>query len=125
MAVMAMAHNIADQYFGLLSKSNVKKSLAIYCIIDHNRNEATTEPSIHSMIVSTFAVFIYVESCSIGSSDCAIFTTPIHTAPQSKQNTIDTVVEVGIPKELNLFKSKISATMTDKNKIVISRREKY
>ena len=124
-AVIAIAQRIADQYFGLLLKSNVKNSLAIYWAIDQRRNDATTEPSIQRIIVSTFAVFIKVDNCSIGTSVCITFITHTQTAPHSKQNTIETVVEVGIHKELNLSKSKISATMTDKNKIVISTKLKY
>lgn len=97
----------------------VKQILVINCTRDQSTKAASTDHNIPSIIVSTLAVFIRVESSFMLVPSLYNFTTHIPTAHHKRQNTIDTVVEVGSPNELNLLSKRISAIITAK-KIVIT-----
>jgi hypothetical protein len=88
--------------------------------IEPRRKAANTDHNIQRIIVRTFAVFISVASSEICAHSQWSLITHIPTAHPSRQNTMDTVVDVGNHIELNLFNNKISAIITAKNMVITS-----
>ena len=84
-------------------------------------NEMTTESNIPEMIDMAFSLLMYLTiSPSPWVSSIPILINDITTAAPSKLNTIDTVVEVGIPIVLKKSRSKMSPIITARKMNMIS-----
>ena len=90
------------------------------CIIAPTENAIKTESKIPKIISVALSVLIYSPSCKSESLLLEIFIIDITTAAPKSSNTIDTVVEVGIPRLLKISSSMISVIITAINMIIIS-----
>ena len=74
------------------------------------KNAMATERKMPSITDKAFSVFS--KSCNPRPMPPAILTRATAKAAPRSSNTIDTVVDVGIPKELNTSRSMMSVTIT-------------
>ncbi len=95
----------------------------INCTIVPKKNAMATDKNMPSITDKAFSVFIKSSRRSGRSSPCIFSIATAKDAP-SKAKTIDTVVEVGIPKELKISRSIISATITAMKIQITSKNEK-
>ena len=81
----------------------------------------TTDNSMPKIIVMAFSELIYFDKLYIVSvSEDTIFINAMATAAPNSSKTIETVVDVGIPKVLKKSRSSISVTITAMKIIMIS-----
>ncbi len=93
----------------------------LYCTKAPIENATTTDSRIPKMISVAFAVFMYCpKSAIVCESEVLIFIKDIITAAPNNSKTIDTVVDVGIPKVLKKSNSRMSVIITAIKMIIIS-----
>ena len=85
------------------------------------KNAIATETKIAMMTVNALLVFIRSPIARSGSPE--VFINAIATVPPSSSNTMDTVVEVGSPKELKISSRTMSEAMTANKINIISLKE--
>ncbi|GFI67545.1 hypothetical protein IMSAG192_01077 [Muribaculaceae bacterium] len=96
----------------LYSKENMAR--VINCTMVPNTNAMATDKNIPSITDRAFSVLRRSISDNAESSP-HIFIRAITNAAPSSSNTIDTVVDVGMPRELNMSRSMMSVTITAMN----------
>jgi len=83
-------------------------------------NATTTDNNIPIMISVAFSVLIYFTTSEKEPLSAPILIRAMATAAPNNSNTIETVVEVGIPSVLKKSSNKISVIMTARKMIMIS-----
>ncbi len=111
MAVVAIPPKIPIFHFRRLRYSNVNIERARNCTTVPNTNAMATDRNIPRITDSALPVLSSSETPSAPGSPHILISAITNAAPSSSK-TIDTVVEVGIPSELNTSRRMMSVTIT-------------
>ena len=90
----------------------MKRRRERYCTNVPKKKATATERKIPKMTDNAFSVFSRSANPSIPVSSPAILIRARTKVPPNSSNTMDTVVEVGIPKELKISNRTTSVTIT-------------
>ena len=110
MAVRQMPPNIPMVHFRRVRKLKVNMRRAMNCTIVPNTNATATERKMPSITDRAFSVFRSWSNPS-PMPPAILMSATTNVAPSSSK-TIETVVEVGIPSELNMSSRMMSVTIT-------------
>ena len=91
----------------------------MYCTTIPKKKAIATERNIASMTVNALSVLSSSPSCN-APPEPAILTMAMATVPPRSSNTKETVVEVGMPSELNTSKRTTSVSITASSMHIIS-----
>ena len=111
MAVQATPPKRPTFHFRRLLYSNVKMRRAMNWTTVPNTNAMATDRNMPRMTDRAFSVFSSSPICRVLDGSAILKSATTNVAP-SNSNTIDTVVDVGMPSELKMSSRIMSVTMT-------------